>query len=221
MRRGRPKDKRFDHDDGLLGLFRIELRDTDVMSCSLVSVPSGKFSLTEQTRILCSRFNVNDGRPLKRKLRDIPIYYAAGSQMGNPSMTAHSGAHAKDIWVSRIQEAQESIRINAYCLSDPDILEALRYASNPPRDVKVRVRYDYRQQGKMAALGLCCERYSNVDVHPVVVSEDERVLMHKKELIVDAEPGAGHPVLVLGSYNPTSSARSNQESACIIFERLS
>ena len=57
----------------------------------------------------------------------------------------------------------------------------------------------------------------HVLVHPVELSADERAIMHKKELVVDAaiedRPGG---LLVVGSYNPTSNARGNQESVFVL-----
>ena len=147
------------------------------------------------------------------------MYTPIGGLMGPVSPFASHGSACKDIWVSLIQQAQTSIRVNAYCISDPDIIEELRRAAAPARGVSVRVRYDARQQAKTQQGIFEDDRMRHVQAHPVEVSADERVIMHKKELIVDVVL-KGHPEpqarLVIGSFNPTCNARGNQESVVTI-----
>jgi phosphatidylserine/phosphatidylglycerophosphate/cardiolipin synthase-like enzyme len=102
-----------------------------------------------------------------------------------------------------------------YCISDSDILEELRKAAN--RNVHVRIRFDSRQQQKTLSSIFEEDRFRRIDVHPIIVSEDDRLLMHKKELIVDAEAdGSETCFAVVGSYNPTTTARGNQESVFVL-----
>ena len=212
MTTGRPKDRRFGSADGLLGLCTMEDVDATSLSCLLVPAasPTGQLSAEATREQIRERVGVG-ARAAKRRRREIPIFSCAGAQMGPlpHAGVALTGAHCRDLWVESIQKASVSIDVNAYCISDLDVLEELRKAA--ARQVLVRVRYDNRQQLRTLAGCFEEERYRQLQVHPVHVSEDERAIMHKKELLVDGSAGFA----VIGSYNPTANARTNQESAIV------
>ena len=213
MHRGRPKDRRFGGNDALLGTFLVREDDASVLSCTLVARGTG--ALNDVTVMHASRAFLTDNRGVKRRRRDLPLYSPAGGLMGPSGSFAVNGASCKDVWIAHIQQAQCSIRVNAFCISDPDIIEELRRAT--ARRVLVRVRYDARQQAKTQQGLFEDDRMRHILVHPVELSADERAIMHKKELLVDAaiedRPGG---LLVVGSYNPTSNARGNQESVFVL-----
>ena len=211
MTTGRPKDRRFGGQDCLFGLFQVGLEAKSTLSCTLTPRPCAAVTLEEMQTLLRSRLQAPLQKGSKRRRRDIAVYSCAGGLMGPPADVALTGAHCKDLWIHGIQGAAASISVNAYCIGDHDILEELRKASCPPRRVNVRIRYDMRQQSKTIPSVFEEEKYRYTLVHPVIVSEDDRALMHKKELIVDA--GNEGALVLIGSYNPTCNARGNQESA--------
>jgi phosphatidylserine/phosphatidylglycerophosphate/cardiolipin synthase-like enzyme len=210
---GRPADRRFGASDCLLGLFECVHVDATLLSCLLrpTASPCGCISAEEARRQAAEA--LGGGRAVKRR-RQLFVYSNAGAQMGPAGRVALTGAHCKDIYVSSLQRAAGTVRLNAFCISDPDVLEELRRAA--ARGVIVRVRYDFRQQSKTLPICFEEERFRHVEVHPVIVSEDDKLLMHKKELIVDAEKQGFY---VTGSYNPTSNARGSQESVCVHADR--
>ena len=128
--------------------------------------------------------------------------------MGVVDRVAVTGAHSKELYVRSLQSATCTVRLNAYCISDLDIVEELRRAAE--RGVTVKLRYDHRQQTKTNAACFEEDRLRLIEVHPIVVSDDDKLLMHKKELIVDADEEFGFALM--GSYNPTTTARGSQES---------
>ena len=101
--------------------------------------------------------------------------------LGPTQNEALTGLHCKDLWISVIESACQKLDINAFCISDIEILDALARATL--RGVNVRLRFDKRQQDKTTA---CIEedQYARINVHPVVVCTfDKNATMHKKELI--------------------------------------
>lgn len=205
---GRPVEGKFGTSDRLLGLFHCTPLDPDVLSCTLTTCESdcGLVHLTPPQE-LDDHFD-SSTRAARKRRRELPVYYATGCLMGIIDRVAVTGAHSKELYVRSLQSATSTIRLNAYCISDLDVVEELRRASE--RGVVVKLRYDHRQQAKTNATCLEDDRLRLVEVHPVVVSEDDKLLMHKKELIVDAGEELGF--VLLGSYNPTSTARGSQES---------
>ena len=209
MSTGRPADRRFGASDCLLGIFACLEGDVADLSCTLTPVasPCGRIPL-EATRAHVRE--TLDGRATKRR-RQLFVYSCAGAHMGPAGRVALTGAHCKDVYVSSLQRATSTVRLNAYCISDPDVLEQMQRAT--ARGVSVRVRYDFRQQSKTLPVCFEEERFRHVGVHPVLVSEDDKLIMHKKELIIDAEKAGGF--YVIGSYNPTSNAKGSQESVFV------
>lgn len=208
MSNGRPQDRRFGASDCLLGLFTCVPLDPEMLSCKLIPCSSGCGAAASET-LLEACF---DGKGSKRRRRTLPIYSTCGLIMG-PSLSAGlTGAHAKDMYIQSLQRATNTVRLNAFCISDPDILEELRRAT--VRGVRVKVRYDFRQQNKTFASCFEEDRFRLIEVHPVMPSEDEKIIMHKKELLIDAEEAQGFALM--GSYNPTVSAKSSQESVVSI-----
>jgi len=223
---GRPTDRRFGGSDTLLGIYRMQQTDVGSLSCTLTAVATEGVALSASaifnraktilgvSKENCGTFKLSS---CKRKRRELQVYSCAGGHMGPPPAPgapelALTGAHSKDLYVRSLANASVSVRLNAYCISDPDVLEELRRAS--VRGLSVQIRYDYRQQSKTASC-FDDDRLRHIYLHPIVVSEDEKCLMHKKELIVDSESEAnGH--LVVGSYNPTSNAKGSQESVVVL-----
>ena len=210
MSLGRPADRRFGASDCLLGLFTCAEDDVTDLSCTLTPVASPCGRIPEETARAQVRETLAGARGTKRR-RQLFVYTSAGAHMGPVGRAALTGAHCKDVYISSLQRAASTVRLNAYCISDPDVLEEMRRAA--ARGATVRIRYDFRQQSKTLPGCFEEERFRHIGVHPVQVSEDEKILMHKKELIIDAElPGGFY---VIGSYNPTSSAKASQESVFV------
>uniref|UniRef100_A0A6C0BZR9 Phospholipase D-like domain-containing protein n=1 Tax=viral metagenome TaxID=1070528 RepID=A0A6C0BZR9_9ZZZZ len=205
---GRPPDRKFGARDGLLGLFLCSHMDPDILSCKLTSCDSGCGTFPALPTEDLQKFFDMCTQPGRKRRRELLVCYTTGCLMGAVDRLALTGAHCKDLYIQSLQRAKHSIRLNAYCISDQDIIEELRFATE--RGVAVKLRYDHRQQTRTNASCFEEERLRLVQVHPIVVSEDEKLIMHKKELLVDAdEEGA---FVVLGSYNPTITARGSQES---------
>jgi hypothetical protein len=164
LENGRPKERKFAPTDELLGLYVLEVLDADVLACEL------------QPALTCAK---------RRR-----VYSCAGAMMGSAADMGFTGMHCKDIWIQALRRAELDVRVNAYCIADPDILEELRSAA--ARGVAVRVRYDHRQQSRTLPGVFDEERFREVAAHALIVSQDERLLMHKKEL---SAPGrcAGAP----------------------------
>ena len=102
------------------------------------------------------------------------------------------------MWCETIVGAKIYIYVNAYCISDPDILRLLQAAHE--RGVDVRLRTDYTQQQRTVC---------NLDLYTICRHDlGGDGVMHKKELICDH-------ACVVGSYNPTISGGTNQESVVL------
>jgi len=214
---GRPKDKRFGASDAFLGIYELQEVDAENLVCRLVpsSSPSGAITEAAARQELGTALELRRGA--KRRRREIPVYSCAGGNMGPAGSMAMTGAHCRDLWVESLQSATMSVRVNAFCISDPDVLEEIRKAASLGRGLSVSLRCDAKQQAKTLQGLFEEERYRHVLVHPVVVSEDDRLIMHKKELIIDAELESGFAVV--GSYNPTVNARGSQESVFVLRDK--
>lgn len=191
---GRPADKRFGSEDRLLGRFTVTITDEENLACRLT--PTDDLDRLTPGRKRCSAKCAD--RPKRR------IYSSVGA--APPMPFALTGAESRNLWLSVIRAARTSICINAYCMSDSDILQQLLDAQT--RGVEVRVRLDARQQLRTM------ESELPVPSHLVSVSSDDRLLMHKKELLADPQQASRR--LVVGSYNPTLNARTSQESAFLL-----
>jgi hypothetical protein len=226
MQRGRPKDKRFGGNDALLGTFLLTEEDASVLSCVLSPAPWPPTAAGQGLDEALVRQRSHDllgGKGVKRRRGELPVFSPLGGFMGPVGTFACNGTACKDVWITHIQRARINIRINAFCISDPDIIEELRRAAAPARAVAVRIRFDARQQAKTQQGIFEDERMRHIHAHPVELSADDRAIMHKKELMVDVllngeyatapEPPA---CLVIGSYNPTANARGNQESVVVV-----
>jgi phosphatidylserine/phosphatidylglycerophosphate/cardiolipin synthase-like enzyme len=232
LQQGRPRDKRFSGSDTLLGTFLVTEEDENVLSCLLCPRPwkdiADNTGLDERMINRFSHGFLSGEKDSKKRRRELPIYSPNGGLMGPANIFASNGTACKDVWITQIQTAKLNIRINAFCISDPDIIEELRKAAAPARGVEVRIRYDARQQIKTQQGIFEDERMRYVLAHPVEISAEERVIMHKKELLVDFDPEVhGHDQdgrstrldscsLVMGSYNPTLNAKGSQESVIVI-----
>ena len=221
--------------DILLGNFLCVPHDMESLACTLTlqpaaSDPQGKTAWERVLALNRERLAESAGEPRenqrkRRRHRDDScsgsslrvVYTPRGALMGPVRPECFTGLHCKDAWVAAVQGAHDTVDIQAFCLSEPEILEELGAAAR--RGVVVRLRVDARQQDS-SVLAVLLEEHggTSVTVHPVVVSEDdERCHMHKKEVIVDGHKQRdGTSCLVTGSYNPTYRARFNQESALCV-----
>lgn len=224
--------------DVLLGHFRCVAQDMASLACTLTSDDQNEWERARD--LLRHRVSVDlpgkevSGRDTagnepcrkRRRLEDASstelqqtVYTPRGALMGPRARENFTGHHCKDAWVAAIQRASATISIQAFCISEPEILSELAAAAR--RGITIRIRVDARQQDS-GALAPLLEEHGGaaVAVHPVVVSEDdERCLMHKKELIVDGlTEREDSSCLVTGSYNPTYRARFNQESALCVMD---
>lgn len=229
MQHGRPEDKRFGCNDALLGTFLLTENDANVLSCVLSPAPyslgSAGSHLDKTTVKQLSHNFLSEGKGVKRCRKELPVFSPLGGFMGPVGSFACNGTACKDTWITHIQRAKVNIRINAFCISDPDIIEELHRAAAPGRGVSVRLRYDARQQARTHQGIFEDNRMRYIHAHPVELSADDRFIMHKKELMVDVVltedyRGIGHKsaatCLVIGSYNPTAKAIGNQESVVVV-----
>lgn len=216
MHTGRPSTRKFGVGDRLIGLFRCTSTDPEDLSCSLEACDSdcGFITSTSTSKSIkdfeewLESATRADQKVGQKRRRELPIYHSKGCILGDCDPVAVTGIHSKELYIRSLQCATKTICLNAFCISDMDIIEELRKASE--RNVNVKVRVDHRQQTRTNPVCFEDSRLHKIEVHAVVVSEDDKLLMHKKELLVDSDIDSGF--VLIGSYNPTTTARGSQES---------
>lgn len=230
--RGRPKTLKWGDHDCFLGMFSV----TTQGDCAHLRVDRdagyrAKLEALQGMELENGRLR---GRPEKRmelengRLKGPPEKRAKcagtevlreGAPLGPVRAYNENSQQCKESYRSAIRDSRRYLWLNAYSLTDGDIISDIVAAW--ARGVEVRIRYDRCQSekcdGASYAVDMLVCQIPAENVHAVTYPSPWK-LMHKKELFTDYGSMCR---LLTGSYNPTKNAQGNEESCyCITDEAV-